>query len=143
MWVRATVLALGVLLVLVGCGKDTEVAERVITDTNASPTALPALPPEIERADLTIQGGEFVEDELKVTKDASTMLIIDNRDSTSYHLRIEGLVPDTVIPPNTTTRADFVPTIPGETSAYLMAEGSDEPIDTLLVVVQDPLHMAP
>jgi hypothetical protein len=143
LWRFATLLTFGVVLTMVGCENEAEVSERVITDTSASPTALAALPLDIERADLTIDGGEFVEDELKLTRDAATMLITENRDETAYHLRIGELVPDAVIPPRSTTRVDFLPTIPGELQASLIGEESDEPIDTLVVIVQDPLHMAP
>jgi hypothetical protein len=122
---------------LAACRDDSadEVADEVEGPPDASPTALGALPDDIEEASITVSDGGIEEDELELVKERPTILRVTNDDDVAYVLRINPLVNGETIAPGATTKVEFTTPVEGTYTGELLPVSGGDAVDTVTVEV--------
>ena len=116
---------------------DTEVARDPVRVPTVTPTAIAALPGGIEVAQLAINDGSFVVEEVVLQQLEPTILEVINHDDRPYRLRIGDLLTVTEIPADTTRRIEFTTPSAMIYTGELVAAESDDVLDEVFVTVQD------
>lgn len=124
------------LAVLSGCGAG-EIGIYRDTAPAVSPTAIAALPDDIEEAELVVTNGAFGAEDLFLLEGAPTVLHVTNRDARDYRFWIvEDLVGTFPIAANAVTDIEFTTPNADVYEGQLLAAEGDEPLDTVRVVVR-------
>jgi hypothetical protein len=141
---RRVLMLVALATALAGCGDKEEVATDREAIPNASPTALAALPDDIEEATVLVESGTFLVEELVLSRGEPTVLHVVNADDRAYRLTItEDLVRPTLIAASGTTNVGFTTPDADVYEGQLLAAERDNVLDTVRVVVQAVGGIAP
>lgn len=137
--------ALVALLALAACrdDKDVKSVNPDNSSTQASPTALAALPEGNKEQTIKIQNAQIDTDLLKLIANSPTVLHVDNQDTVAYTLSIGDLVANTPIPPRQITDVSFTTTDTGEYTLELFGQGATSPVASVQVHVETAGNTAP
>ncbi len=140
---RAIALLLIALVVLTGCGDESEVAEEREVVPNVTAVALDALPEGVEVVDLLIEDGELQTEEIVLQEDEPTVLRVSNGDDQRYALRIGDLLTATELPAGEVTTVELTTPLPQEYVGELLTEEDEEVVDAVPVLVIAPGRTGP
>ena len=141
LWKLTLALLLGALLIVgVACGDDDDddVADDISGDSasSASPTAVAGVDEDVQEVEVTIEDGEFSEDEVEFQMESPSVLQVTNNDDVRYVLTIGDLVAEGwPIAPNQATAVEFTAPVDDEYEAQLTTDEGGDPLDTMRVVV--------
>lgn len=137
-------LLLGVLLTFAAaCSDDNsdEVADDIDTDSaaSASPTSGGGVDEDVQEVEISIEDGQFSDDQVEFQQDSPSVLQVTNNDDVRYMLTIGDLVAESAsIVPGDSSVVEFTTPADGEYEAELTSEDGGEVLDTMTVVVQAP-----
>ena len=139
------IVVMGAMLFVAACNDkgNAEVANQVNVSTNASPTSLGALPPDIQQAELAISNAQFDKNAVEFQENRPSMLLISNKDAVAYTFTIGGLVNETPLPPGQITTVQFTTPVAQVYEGQLLGQGSPTPVDTIEVRVVSAGNVSP
>ena len=124
------------LAVLAGCGPG-EIGTYLEGAPPVSPTAIAALPDDIEEAELIVANGSFGVEDLFLLEGAPTILHVANSDERDYEFRIvEDLVAPYPIAANAVTDIEFTTPNADVYEGLLLSDDGEDVLDTVRVIVR-------
>jgi len=127
-------------VLLAACSDDSRESDDRDTFGHVAPEQRADVPVEVGEVSITISEAEFEVETITLQEDEPSIVHVDNTDSEAYRIQImPELVTPTDIPASVMTDVEFTTPNPGRFELELLpATGSDEPLDTIDVIVQSP-----
>ena len=137
---RTFVLLVASTLLLAACSDDSKESDDRDTFGNVTPEQRADVPVEVEEISVTIREAEFEVETITLQEDEPSIIHVDNTDTEAYRIQITPeLVTPTDIPASVMTGVEFTTPNAGRYELELLpAAGSEEPLDSIDVIVQSP-----